>query len=252
MMESKAVWAGAFAFALSVTSASAATSNFNTNSEGWSVLGDSAGPVTWMSSGGNPGGYVSVTDSVVGGVMYFVAPGAYLGDMSSAYGTALTFDLIQNYPESPDQFADDDVLLMSSALTLAYDFASYPVNGAWTPYSVSLTAGAWHIGSGSGAVATEAQIQSVLSNLTGLQIRAEYQTGADTDGLDTVSFGTSESGAAPEPSTWAMMILGFCGLGFMAIRRRNGAFAARPLAFGAAFPVSSEQSAPQSDQWKSM
>lgn len=29
--------------------------------------------------------------------------------------------------------------------------------------------------------------------------------------------------AVPEPSTWAMMILGFCGLGFMAYRRKSGA-----------------------------
>jgi len=29
--------------------------------------------------------------------------------------------------------------------------------------------------------------------------------------------------AVPEPSTWAMMILGFCGLGFMASRRRGPA-----------------------------
>jgi hypothetical protein len=30
-------------------------------------------------------------------------------------------------------------------------------------------------------------------------------------------------GAVPEPSTWAMMILGFAGVGFMAYRRkRNG------------------------------
>lgn len=27
--------------------------------------------------------------------------------------------------------------------------------------------------------------------------------------------------AVPEPSTWAMMLLGFCGLGFLALRRRN-------------------------------
>jgi hypothetical protein len=27
--------------------------------------------------------------------------------------------------------------------------------------------------------------------------------------------------AVPEPSTWAMMILGFCGVGFMAYRRKN-------------------------------
>jgi hypothetical protein len=28
--------------------------------------------------------------------------------------------------------------------------------------------------------------------------------------------------AVPEPSTWAMMILGFLGLGFLAYRRKNG------------------------------
>jgi outer membrane lipase/esterase len=27
--------------------------------------------------------------------------------------------------------------------------------------------------------------------------------------------------AVPEPSTWAMMILGFAGIGFMAYRRKN-------------------------------
>jgi hypothetical protein len=27
--------------------------------------------------------------------------------------------------------------------------------------------------------------------------------------------------AVPEPSTWAMMILGFCGLGYLAYRRRS-------------------------------
>ena len=32
--------------------------------------------------------------------------------------------------------------------------------------------------------------------------------------------------AAPEPSTWAMMILGFAGIGFMAYRRRKSAFVA--------------------------
>ena len=29
------------------------------------------------------------------------------------------------------------------------------------------------------------------------------------------------TGAVPEPSTWAMLILGFFGVGFMAYRRRN-------------------------------
>ncbi len=35
--------------------------------------------------------------------------------------------------------------------------------------------------------------------------------------------------AVPEPSTWAMMILGFCGVGFMAYRRKRNAPALRPI-----------------------
>jgi hypothetical protein len=35
------------------------------------------------------------------------------------------------------------------------------------------------------------------------------------------SFQVGTVGAVPEPSTWAMMILGFAGVGFMAHRRRN-------------------------------
>jgi len=29
------------------------------------------------------------------------------------------------------------------------------------------------------------------------------------------------AGAVPEPSTWAMMLLGFAGIGFMAYRRKS-------------------------------
>jgi opacity protein-like surface antigen len=32
---------------------------------------------------------------------------------------------------------------------------------------------------------------------------------------------TNVTSAVPEPSTWAMMILGFCGIGFMAYRRKS-------------------------------
>ncbi len=42
-----------------------------------------------------------------------------------------------------------------------------------------------------------------------------WGTGDNADSL------TLEIAAVPEPSTWAMMILGFAGLGFIAYRRRN-------------------------------
>ena len=205
-----------------------ATSNFNSTTEGWLVQGDVAGPVTWVPTGGDPGGYISVVDSVVGGVMYFVAPAAYLGNQSSAYGTALTFDLMQNYsPDAPNQFADNngDVLLQSSGLTLAYRLPTNPANEAWTSYSVSLTTGSWYVGDLNGALATETQMQSVLSGLTGLQIRAEYQTGPDTDGLDSVALNVAQ-GTTPIPAALPLFGSGLAELGLLARRRKKKAAAA--------------------------
>ena len=37
--------------------------------------------------------------------------------------------------------------------------------------------------------------------------------------MDTLKIEVTE--AVPEPSTWAMLLLGFAGVGFMAYRRRN-------------------------------
>jgi hypothetical protein len=52
---------------------------------------------------------------------------------------------------------------------------------------------------------------SVFFNLEGLTAGSSEQITLD------VTF----SSAVPEPSTWAMMILGFAGIGFMAYRRRQ-------------------------------
>jgi PEP-CTERM motif len=43
----------------------------------------------------------------------------------------------------------------------------------------------------------------------------------DTLGVGTISAAVPVTAAVPEPSTWAMMILGFAGLGFMAYRRKS-------------------------------
>jgi hypothetical protein len=45
-----------------------------------------------------------------------------------------------------------------------------------------------------------------------------------------VTFSVEEIAAVPEPSTWAMMILGFCGLGFMAYRKKQNGPAFRMVA----------------------
>ncbi len=39
--------------------------------------------------------------------------------------------------------------------------------------------------------------------------------------IDNITFNEPLAGAVPEPSTWAMMILGFAGIGVMAYRRKS-------------------------------
>jgi hypothetical protein len=173
-----------------LVNAASVASTFNTDADGWIAAGDFATPVTWLPAGGNPTGTISIEDSVTGGTTYFVAPAKYLGNHSESYGQSLTFDLKQVIG-SPNQFDNDDVILTSSGLTLAYNTPNNPaLDGSWTSFQVPLTEAGWHVGSISGVAATQLQFQTVLSALTDLRIRAEYQSGADTDFLDNVQFPT--------------------------------------------------------------
>ena len=51
--------------------------------------------------------------------------------------------------------------------------------------------------------------------------RHQIDGGAYTVSSPIVTGGLFPVGAVPEPSTWAMMILGFFGVGFMAYRRKS-------------------------------
>lgn len=57
---------------------------------------------------------------------------------------------------------------------------------------------------------------------------AGYLFGLNIAGASSIKFSTTDTAfefaftsPVPEPSTWAMMILGFCGMGYLAYRRRN-------------------------------
>ncbi len=50
----------------------------------------------------------------------------------------------------------------------------------------------------------------------------EFAGVANQIGFDDVTFGSSTPGGIPEASTWAMMALGFAGLGFAGYRKAKG------------------------------
>ncbi len=106
--------------------------------------------------------------------------------------------------------------------------------------SASIIEGFWTADNG-GVIYNNGQYTGV-SLLTELNSPAENYTSAHsfsflgTQGENTLTFYITDGGlpsafafdvesvtAVPEPSTWAMMILGFSGVGFLAYRRRNKA-----------------------------
>lgn len=82
---------------------------------------------------------------------------------------------------------------------------------------------------GSGTSTTLRNTLDFTTNLTAGQHTLQLQAtrifapggGVTSQYFDNVSLDVEA--AVPEPSTWAMLILGFAGVGFMAYRRRNGA-----------------------------
>jgi PEP-CTERM motif len=67
-------------------------------------------------------------------------------------------------------------------------------------------------------------LSSLADNLATFGFRFSLQVNDFREGLiidNVVLSGDPISSAVPEPSTWAMMILGFAGVGFMAYRRKS-------------------------------
>jgi alkaline phosphatase D len=196
------------------------TSDFSSDIQGWLVaeFPNSPGPFTtplttsapsWVSTGGNPNGYIEAVD-LTGNANFFQAPPSYLGDRSEAYGFTLQFDIRDILLSGTLYDGDPDVILVGGGLTLVADIGPAPTPDVWTHYSAQLSeSGGWRIDNFGGALVTAAQFQTVLSSLTALFIRGEFIAGNERDNLDSVIF-------VPELSSATLLL---CGA-LMCVRRR--------------------------------
>lgn len=193
----------------------AATSNFDSGTEGWTVL-NGARDLTFVSSGGESGGFVMATDDVYGATLWlWSAPATFLGDQSASFGGTLSYFAKASRVTIGGQSAPD-VKIKGNGITLAADAGANPGLN-WTPYSLTLAPGAWHLDDLSGALATEADVRSVLSNVSALYIRGDYSPlirGASS-GLDSVNLSP-----VPEPAVWVLAIAGLAMVGCAVPRRR--------------------------------
>ena len=157
-------------------------STFDTNAEGWTVLGDGTNLIH-VPTGGNPGGFIQATDGGLGTTWYWKAPALYYGDARDYIGKTLKFSLKQSATDS--QFDDVDVLLRNPAFfnPLVADIIAPGTGFTDTEYEITLNRDSF-----SPRVTIE-EFERLLENLTSIEIRGEYRTGDDTGGLDSVRFG---------------------------------------------------------------
>ena len=178
---------------LSAATLVAQVNTFDADNQGWRASGDPVSTVAaWQATGGNPGGYIRVTDAAQGGTWYFEAGNAYKGNKCDAYDRFLRWDQFTSDTANQQVFGGDpDVVLEGNNLTLVFDNAQNPTL-AWTHYDIQLREDAgWRLGNTGGPAPTQAQFRAVLNNVTALRIRGEYRAQADYGGIDNFNLESS-------------------------------------------------------------
>jgi hypothetical protein len=181
-----------------------ASSTFDTGGEAWGSFSFAGGSnpnfggtvggtsaVLFNGANGNPAGSIEKVDPD-GGWQYFVAPGAFLGNLTGALGGTLTFqqqrrDTLNLVPTTPSALA----AISDGTTVLIYgNTAPAPGTGTWTDYTVSFApnAAGWFVDSTGGAAAAPAQLAAVLGNLSNLWIAGEWFAGAvSTNQSETIA-----------------------------------------------------------------
>jgi hypothetical protein len=180
-------------------------STFDAGLEGWT--GSTGGDLAFVSTGGNPGGFLQQTDTDLSD-MFVMAPASFLGDKSAFLNGTLSFDARQVGGDAEKYAAFGFVTLFNGGNAISADIAgaNAPSND-WTTFSVNLNA--------AGFETTPEAVAAVLSNVTMIMITLESQIGvAETTGMDNFRMVS-----VPEPATLAIAGLGLCGVGLMCRKR---------------------------------
>lgn len=185
---------------------------FETGLSGWTVSSGTDpqyAPVAIQYGQSSPyptGAFGEIIPAAPGGGqygLYFVSDFANQSISQSivlAAGTTYTVSYNIYAPINGTQNPFDALLQSDSAGSLSPVFQSKALGAGWTNYSANFFAGA-------GPYAFNLNFGPLGS-------------GAANAAADFVVDGIEISAAVPEPATWAMMIMGFMGIGFLAYRRR--------------------------------
>ncbi|SCA62932.1 hypothetical protein SCG7109_AF_00140 [Chlamydiales bacterium SCGC AG-110-M15] len=172
---------------------------FDTDTSSWMAFeGSLESQLLHFPQGGSDAGYISTHEftpslAINDESNFFIAPAAYLGDMSHLYGSVLAFDLKMSTTANSTGHTHD-IVLEGSNQAIAFDISDPGLD--WTSYNITLDENSGWVDRDSGAAANVNDVQSVLASLMTLKIRSEYLSDFAITDLDSLTIRKSASASA--------------------------------------------------------
>lgn len=195
----------ATACAMSAAHAADLTYTFDADAQGFTV-NEPAGELTHVAPG-----YLRIKDLTDATNVQLILPAAATGDWSAYNGGTLSFDARLESPISAYWPEFGALTLTSSQGAATLDVVPDGQPGLdWQTYTVKLDAATWS--------KDAASFAAILANLQRVEINMEAGNGAiETIHVDNVKV----TSAVPEPSTWALSLIGLGLMGAVNRRRRR-------------------------------
>jgi hypothetical protein len=192
--------------AVSAGGASAATivNSFDNDAEGWTASG---GNLTWQATGGNTGGYISMSDGNTA-FMQAVAGSSFLGDLSVFDGGTFSFDAIQTAQGTSGSYLSGFgiVRLSGGGISASLDVFTVNPTNTWQTAAVLFDAATWGL--------SQSAWDTLLSNVTSFRIETEsWNNVSETVGLDNIRLSNMSPIPVPAAGLLLLSALGALGVG---------------------------------------